>query len=125
MQLLADNQLHPALPERDFRIVRSQVAGTVAGELQSPDFLAKQGLKAALFPENDPTLRHPTPQSVQNLSLQNVRDYFQQVFRPDKAIIVVIGKVSPEKAVAAIASLLWLLAGQWATAQHLVTAGAA
>ena len=41
---------------------------------------------------------------MQNLSLQNVRDYFQQVFRPDKAIIVVIGKVSPEKAVAAITS---------------------
>jgi zinc protease len=113
VQLLADNELHPALPEKDFHIVQSQVAGMVAGELQSPDFLAGQSLKAALFPENDPTLRHPTPPSVQSLTLKNVKDYFQSVFRPDKTIIVVIGKVTPERALAAIKAAFgpWEAAG--------------
>ena len=43
MKLLADNQLHPALPEKAFTIIRQQLASTVAGQLESPDFLAGIG----------------------------------------------------------------------------------
>ncbi len=102
VELLADNELHPALPEPAFKIVRTQVAGTVAGELQSPDHLAKQALKTALFPPKDPALRQATPQTVSGLTLQKVKAYFQNVFRPDQTVIVVIGKVTPERAKAAI-----------------------
>jgi zinc protease len=102
VQLLADNELHPRLPEKAFGIVRTQVAGTVAGQLQSPDYLAKRALKKALFPPHDPTLRQPTPASVSALSLANVKDYYNKVFRPDETTIVVIGKVTPEKAKAVI-----------------------
>ena len=55
VQLLADNELHPALPEEAFKILRQQVAATVAGRLQSPDYLTRRALRAALFPKDDPT----------------------------------------------------------------------
>jgi len=103
VQLLADNELHPALPEKAFHIVRTQMAAAVAGELQSPDYLTIRALKAALFPKNDPTLRQATPATVLALSRQNVRDYFQKVFRPDETTIVVIGKVTPDRAQKVIA----------------------
>jgi zinc protease len=103
VQLLADNELHPALPEKDFPIVRTQVAGSVAGRLHSPGYLARRALKAALFPPHDPSLRQPTPASVSALTLNNVKDYFAKVFRPDETVIVVIGKVKPERAQKAIA----------------------
>jgi zinc protease len=109
VQLLADNELHPALPDQAFKIVRTQVAATVAGQLQSPDYLASRALKAALFPKNDPTLRQVTPAGVSALTLQNVKDYFGKVFRPDETTIVVIGKVTPERAQKAIARYF----GQW------------
>jgi zinc protease len=102
VELLADNELHPGLPENAFKIVRTQVAGTVAGQLQSPDYLAARALKAGLFPPQDPTLRQATPASVSGLSLDDVRYYFQSVFRPDKTAIVVIGNVTPERAKAAM-----------------------
>jgi len=98
VQLLADNELHPALPEDAFIIVRTQVAGTVAGKLQSPDYLASRALKAALYPKSDPTLRQATPGTVSGLTLANVKDYFSRVFRPDQTVIVVIGKVTPKQA---------------------------
>jgi zinc protease len=102
VELLADNELHPGLPEKAFQIVRTQVAGTVAGQLQSPNYLAGRALKAALFPPHDPTLRQATPVSVSGLSLDDVKYYFKSVFRPDKTAIVVIGNVTPERAKAAI-----------------------
>ncbi len=97
-QLLADNELHPALPESAFKIVQSQVAETVAGLMESPEFLNSQALKSAMYPKDDPTLRHATPKSVSSLSLHDVKSYYESVFRPDMTTIVVIGNVTPENA---------------------------
>jgi len=102
LQLLADNQLHPALPEKAFHIVRTQLAATVAGRLQSPDYLTERALKKALFPKHDPSLRQATPASVKALTREDVRRYLARVFRPDQTTIVVIGNITPERAQAAI-----------------------
>jgi zinc protease len=102
VQLLADHELRPALPEEAFKTVQRQVAATVAGRLESPDYLAGRALKAALFPRNDPALREATPASISSLTLEDVKEYYRQVFRPDLATIVVIGKVAPDKAKAVI-----------------------
>ena len=103
VQLLAENELTPALPEDAFKIVQQRLAQTVAGELQSPDFLTRQAMNSALFPKTDPSLRHATPVAVSALSLKDIRDYYQHVFRPDLATIVVIGNVTPEQAKTVIA----------------------
>ena len=102
VQLLADNELHPALPEAAFRIVRDQVAGAVAGQLRSPNYLAGRSLDEALFPKSDPTLRQPTPASVAALAPADVQDYYRRVFRPDLTTIVVIGNVAPADARAVV-----------------------
>jgi len=113
VQLLADNELSPALPENDFKIIQPQLAASVAGELQSPDYLAGRALRAALFPKNDPAQRETTPETVRALTIQDVQDYYHYVFRPDMTTIVVIGNVTPENAVAVIAKYFgdWQAAG--------------
>ncbi len=98
VQLLADNLLHPAFPEEAFKILQKQVADEVAGELESPNYLTSRTLKASLFPSDDVTLRQATPSSISSLTLEDVKSYYQKVFRPDLTTIVVIGKVKPEKA---------------------------
>jgi zinc protease len=102
VELLAENILHPALPERAFKIVKQQVAATVAGQIQSPDYLTSRALRAALFPKNDPTLRQATPATVLSLSLKDIKDYHRKVFRPDLTTIVVIGQVTRGRAKAII-----------------------
>ena len=103
VQLLAENELTPALPESAFKTVQRRLAAQVAGQLESPDFLMHQALNSALFPKDDPSLRHATPATVAGLTLQDVRDYYQHAFRPDLATIVVIGHVTPDEATAVVA----------------------
>ena len=91
---------------RRFKIVQKRLAAAVAGQLQSPEFLTHQALTSALFPKDDPSLRHATPVTVQSLTLQDVKDYYRHVFRPDLATIVVIGNVTPEEAKAVISQVL-------------------
>jgi zinc protease len=109
MQLLADNELHPALPESAFRIVRDQVASAVAGQLPSPEYLAGRSLDKVLFPKTDPTLRQPTPATVSALKLEDADDYYRRVFRPDLTTIVVIGDIAPADARAVVEKYF----GEW------------
>jgi zinc protease len=102
VQLLADNVLHPALPAEAFKIVQQQVAGTVAGQLQSPGYLATRALARGLYPKDDPSLREATPATVNALALADVQEYHRTVFRPDLTTIVVIGRTTPEAARATI-----------------------
>ena len=102
VELLADNELHPALPQQAFDITKPQMASYAAGELESPDHLAAQALHADLFPKSDPTLREATPQTVSSLTLDDVKNFYSRVFRPDLTTIVVMGKVTPEQAKATV-----------------------
>jgi zinc protease len=102
VQLLADNELSPALPADDFKIIQPQLAAQVAGELQSPDHIAGHKLTTSLFPNGDPATRETTPATVKSLTLDDVKNYYASAFRPDLTTIVVIGKVSPENAVATV-----------------------
>lgn len=102
LDLLAENELSPALPKPAFKIVQQQVAGQYAGMLDSPDFKASQAFKSALYPKNDPTLRHATPKSIMGLTYQDVTNYYQNAFRPDLTTIVVVGDIHPHVAKQAV-----------------------
>jgi zinc protease len=112
VQLLADNELHPAFPDQAFKIVQQQTAQSVAGQLQSPRYLTRRAFEQSIYPKGDPELREPTPESISAVTLQNVRDYYQHVFRPDLTTIVVIGNVTPESAKAVIQKYF----GDWKSA---------
>ena len=102
VQLLADNELNPALPEQAFEITRGQLAQFVAGNLESPGYRTSRALSLALVPAGDPTLRETTPDTVSKLTLDEVKQYHAATVRPDLTTIVVIGDVTPEEARTAI-----------------------
>ncbi|HVW68185.1 MAG TPA: pitrilysin family protein, partial [Steroidobacteraceae bacterium] len=113
MALLADNELHPALPEQALNVIKVQLAHGVAARNQSPGFLTQHSLRAALYPQSDPSLRMATPESVKGLTPEAVRSYYESVFRPDLATIVVIGNVTPAQARATVEKYFsaWAAAG--------------
>ena len=102
VELLAENLISPALPEADFKVIQPQLAAGVAGELKSPDHITGHTLFTALFPHTDPAVRETTPDSVKALTIDDVRNYHHAAFRPDLATIIVIGKITPDQAVATI-----------------------
>jgi zinc protease len=98
VQLLANNELQPALPESAFEVEKQQTAQALEGLLKSPDYRAERELELGLLPPNDPELRQATPESVSSLTLKDVKRYYGTTFRPDLTTIVVVGAVTPEEA---------------------------
>jgi zinc protease len=98
VELLADNELHPALPQQAFDILQKRTAQFVAGNLESPQYRTSRALEVALIPAGDPTLREITPASVKDVSLADVKQFYAATIRPDMTTIVVSGDVTPEEA---------------------------
>ena len=94
VELLADNELNPALPANAFETVKRQTAQFVQGNLKSPGYRTQRALTEALFPLGDPERREATPKSVEAITLEDVRQYHAKAIRPDLTTIVVIGNVS-------------------------------
>jgi zinc protease len=98
VELLAENELHPALPEKAFAVVKRQTSEFLAGNLKSPEYRTFRALDMALLPVGDPVLRQATPATLANVTLDGVRSFYAATIRPDLTTIVVIGDVSAEDA---------------------------
>ena len=109
VELLADNELHPALPAEAFSVVKDQTIQLVAGNLKSPGYHTSRALELGLLPVGDPELRETTPATLSPLMLADVKKYHATTMRPDLTTIVVIGDISPEDAKAVIGK--WF--GSW------------
>jgi zinc protease len=102
VELLADNELHPALPAEAFSVVKDQTTQFVAGNMKSPGYRTSRALDIALLPPNDPVLREATPASLSTVTLDDVKQFHAATVRPDLTTIVVIGDTTPEEAKAVI-----------------------
>lgn len=109
VNLLADNLLHPGFPEEAFKTIQQKTFSDVAGERESPDYITHRAILNAILPKGDPQLREPVPEKIKALSLQDVKNYYSKVFRPDMAAIVVIGKISP----AIAREIIWKNFKEW------------
>lgn len=98
VQLLADNELNPALPQEAFDVTKPETAQFVGGRMKSPGYRAGHALNIALLPAGDPILRETTPQTVTSLTLDDVKEYYAKTLRPDLTTIVVIGDITPNEA---------------------------
>jgi zinc protease len=98
VQLLADNELNPALPADAFENIKPQIAQYAAGNLKSPGYKMDRALRAGLLPPKDPSLREATPQTISSLTLDDVKQYYAKVARADATTIVVIGDVTSQDA---------------------------
>jgi zinc protease len=101
-QLLADDELHPALPQAAFAAVQQRAVGGLEGEQTSPDHIAEVKMSAALYPAGDPARVFATPESAKSITLDSVKKWYAAAYRPDLTTIVVIGDVTPDAARATV-----------------------
>ncbi|MGD0969510.1 MAG: pitrilysin family protein [Candidatus Aquilonibacter sp.] len=102
VQLLADDELHPAFDAKSFAIVKGQYVGSMQGQVTSPDYLAQVALNNALYPQGDPYRNFATLTTAQAITLDDVKAWYAAAYRPDLTTIVVIGDTTPDAARAVI-----------------------
>jgi len=122
MQLLADDELHPALSPSSFDVVKAERVDALTGDATNPDHLAAVASATALYPDGDSARRFATPESVKALTLADVKAAYAAAFRPDLTTIAIVGDVTPERARAVVER--WFGGWRAAGARPLVWANA-
>jgi zinc protease len=98
MQLLAGDELHPALDPKSFAVVKAERVDALTGDATNPDHLAAVATATSLYPAGDPARNFATPESVGALTLDDVKAAYATAFRPDLTTIAIVGDVTPEGA---------------------------
>ena len=112
VELLADDELHPALPAEAFAVVKDQTAEFVAGNLKSPGYRTSRALDLALLPTGDPVLREVTPATLGTVTLADVKQYHATTMRPDLTTIVVISDCHCRRGQGGDRQVVWQLEGR-------------
>jgi zinc protease len=101
LDLLADVVLHPTFPEEELERWRKQTLSGLQVNQQDAGYVADQALRRLLFPE------HPygppgsgTPESVGALTRDDLATFHRERYRPNDAILAIVGDVKPEEAFA-------------------------
>jgi len=76
VELLADNELHPAFPREALDVIKRQVARVVTAQLKSPGYMMQRSLREALYPKAILPTRCDAG-SVRSLTIEDVKAYYR------------------------------------------------
>lgn len=92
--LLADGALNAVFTQEEFDKVKAQSLEAIKADEKSVTATARKVEDALLYGKNTPVGEFETEQTLQNVTLQDVKDYYQKYFSPENAYLVVVGDVA-------------------------------
>lgn len=110
LDLLSDIILNPALDSSEFNRDRSRAIAGVKQSKDDPSTVCEEGFNRALFgdhPYGQPD--EGTEASLTALSVDDVRKFYNEYYKPNNAIVLVAGDVKPAQIIKAVEKSL----GSW------------
>jgi zinc protease len=89
--------LSPDFPEDEFAKLKRQSLQGLMGALSDPGSVADRELDAAVYGEH-PLGKNVTPESLSALTIDDVKAYYQQTFKPENAILIFAGAIDQSEA---------------------------
>ena len=111
LDVLADALRRPAFPRAELDRLKGQVGVALRRQHDSPAGTAARTLAQALYPAGHPFHRDPMGQEAEVAALEeaDLRAFHAVHYRPDGAVLVIIGAVEPDGVVAMVERRL----GDW------------
>jgi zinc protease len=95
LALVKQKLFSPAFLPADFTRLQQRLAQSLQQQVKDPSVLASRGVSRLLFGENNRVSLPDagTLESMQNITLDDVKDFYQRYYSPSKANLVVVGNV--------------------------------
>ncbi len=98
MDVMKEVLFHPGFKQQDFDRIKKQMIQSVVYEHQTPGWLASQATRQVLFGKSIfARSSGGTKESVSNLTLNDVKNFYHQYYTPNGAQIVVVGDISKQQ----------------------------
>jgi zinc protease len=92
LKLLEEKLLNPGFREEDFKLAKKQYKESVRNEETNPNATAQKMFAYSLFGNTIMGLA-PTMKSVDNLELEDIKEYYSKYYSPSVANMVIVGDV--------------------------------
>ncbi|HWS88406.1 MAG TPA: pitrilysin family protein, partial [Pyrinomonadaceae bacterium] len=102
LEIYADVITNPAFPDKELERLRAQRLAALRQERDNPNTVAGLVFQSALYGKDHP-YGHPLAgdeASVQTLSAEDVRKFYETFYRPNNSALIVVGDVKPDAVVA-------------------------
>ncbi len=88
--------LQPTFPQAEFDKLKKQSMAGLLQSLTSPGTVADRELTSAIYGDS-PQGRLTTMASLQSITLDDVKKWYESVYKPNNALLVLSGDVTPEQ----------------------------
>ncbi|MFD1095412.1 M16 family metallopeptidase [Salegentibacter chungangensis] len=107
LELVKEILLEPRWDEEEFKLVKQQVLSKLRQQEADPNSIANNQFRKLIYGENNILSYNNlgTKSSVQNLKLQDLKDYYNEHLSPLSTKFLVVGAIEKDKATAALKDL--------------------
>lgn len=96
--IVADEVIRPTFPSEELDKLRQQYAANIAYERAQPGELGQALARKVVYGMDNPLARRKTEQTVQSVTLDDIRSTHEQYMRPNNASIAIVGDVTVKEA---------------------------
>lgn len=95
--LLEDMIRHSTFPQKEFDVIKEQTLTFLEQDEVDPDTLANRQFGRIAY-GNHPYGNYTSPETVENITRQDVVDFYQTYTKPNNTLLVIVGDISLEEA---------------------------
>ncbi|WP_159022444.1 pitrilysin family protein [Formosa sp. L2A11] len=118
LELMSDAAINPLFTEDQFEKSKKQLIEGLKSQEKSVDAIASRVGDALSYGKDNPYGEFTTEETVNNVTLQDVKDFYTTYFIPNNAYLVVVGDVDYKKVKKAISKDF----GKWKKGTEITTA---
>jgi len=101
LDLLGDVAMNATFPAEEVSILLQQRQQELMQENASPQFVSNREFRRALFGQHPYARVTTTPQVVRSITRDTLAKFHQTYFRPNNAVLLIVGAIEPDQAFAA------------------------
>ncbi|MGC1307405.1 MAG: pitrilysin family protein [Phormidesmis sp.] len=105
-ELFTDVIVNPAFDEEQVALIKSRTAGGIARRNDSPDDIVSREFSKLIYGDESPYARMVEYANLENISRDDVVNFYQTTLMPENTILGVVGDFDPDQVKALIASNL-------------------
>ncbi len=98
LNLTADALLHPDFKQEELDKIKKQLLANLAQEKDNPDAIAAKIRMMLLYGKNHPYGELMTEETVNNITLADIQNYYNAYYRPNIGYLAVVGDITPKEA---------------------------
>ena len=98
LDIMTDVLYNPSFPEEEFKKIKTQTLSGLSQTATNADAMASNVAAVLNYGENHPYGEIQTEDDVNNMTIENIKSYYNTYFKPNNAFLIIVGDVTPAEA---------------------------